>query len=56
MTEKDDEALKLCAEAFEKLRLGALACIFWEDLREGESGVKPPKEHDELDVDQCSVM
>lgn len=36
--------------------MGTLACIFWEDLRGGESGVKPAGDDDEIPMDQCSVM
>jgi len=52
----DDQAMRLFAEGFESLRLGALACIFWEDLRERESGVKPKSDDDEISTDECSVM
>lgn len=55
MTEEDDEALEIFAAGFEELRLGALACIFWEDLREEESGVKPGRD-EEIPTDMCSVM
>jgi hypothetical protein len=59
MTDEDDQALKLFAEAFENLRLGAMATIFWDDLRDGESGLKPKRNEDDEDVvptDQCAVM
>jgi hypothetical protein len=57
MTQEDDQAMKLFAKAFEKLRLGAIACVFWGDLREGESGAKPERDDDdEVSMDQCSVM
>ncbi|KAF2821703.1 hypothetical protein CC86DRAFT_426064 [Ophiobolus disseminans] len=56
MTDEDDQAMKLFAKAFEKVRLGALACIFWEDLREGETGLKPEADDDEIPMDGCSVM
>jgi hypothetical protein len=56
MTEEDDQTLKIFAEGFESLRLGALACIFWEDLREEESGMKPRGDDDKIPMDQCSVM
>jgi hypothetical protein len=56
MADEDDQALRLFAEGFERLRLGALACIFWEDLREEESGTKPRRDGDEIPTDQCSVM
>ena len=56
MAEEDDQALRLFAERFENLRLGALACIFWEDLREEESGVKPAGIDHEISTDQCSIM
>jgi hypothetical protein len=56
MTEDDDAALKLFAKGFEDLRLGALACIYWEDLRESESGARDKGFEDELPGDQCAVM
>ncbi|KAF1362383.1 hypothetical protein EJ07DRAFT_174786 [Lizonia empirigonia] len=57
MAKEDDEALKLFAEGFEDLRLGALACIFWDDLREEEHGAKLQSDSDdEIPGDQCSVM
>lgn len=56
MADEDDEALKLFAEVFERLRIGALSCIFWEDLREGESGVNPKVDSDEIPIDKCSMM
>lgn len=56
MAEEDQQAMKLFAEGFERVRLGALACIFWEDLREGESGLKPEGDEDEIRTDQCVVM
>jgi len=56
MANEDDQAMRLFAEGFESLRLGALACIFWEDLREEESGVKPKGDDDEISTDQCLVM
>lgn len=57
MANEDDEALKLFAEGFEDLRLGALACIFWEDLREEEHGAKLQSDSDdEMPGDQCLVM
>jgi hypothetical protein len=56
MTQEDDQALKLFAKGFESLRLGALPCIFWEDLREEDSGMKPKGDDDEIPMDQCSVM
>jgi hypothetical protein len=48
--------LKLFAKGFEDLRLGALACIYWEDLRESESGARDKGFEDELPGDQCAVM
>ena len=50
MKEEDDQALKLFAEQFENLRIGALGCIFWEELCEDELGVKGKP------ADECSVM
>jgi hypothetical protein len=56
MHDEDDQALKLFAEGFESLRLGALACRYWDDLREGETGLKPKGDEEEVPTDQCSVM
>ena len=56
MADEDEQAMRLFAEGFEGLRLGALACIFWKDLREEESGAKPKGDDDEPPTDQCSVM
>ncbi len=58
LADEDEAALKIFAEAFEKLRMGAMGCIYWEDLREEESGVKPSKGigGDEVPVDQCCAM
>lgn len=53
---EDDEALKLFAGAFEEMRLGALSCVFWEDLRAEESGVKASKSAEGFPMDQCTVM
>jgi hypothetical protein len=56
MGSEDDKALELFAEVFEEIRLGAMACIFWEDLQETESDMKPKGDTDENSMDQCSVM
>jgi hypothetical protein len=56
MTDEDDTALILFAESFESLRIGALACIYWEDLREDKSRVKQRVEEDALPADQCNAM
>ncbi|CAO2658337.1 Nn.00g060600.m01.CDS01 [Neocucurbitaria sp. VM-36] len=56
MANEDEQAMRLFAEGFDSLRLGALACIFWEDLREEEYGMKPSADNDEIPADQCSVM
>jgi hypothetical protein len=56
MKAEDEEALKICADVFEKFRMGAMGCIFWEDLRETEDGMKATRDGDEVPMDQCSVM
>ncbi|KAF2850423.1 hypothetical protein T440DRAFT_450249 [Plenodomus tracheiphilus IPT5] len=57
MAKEDEQAMRLFAEGFERLRMGMTGCIFWEDLREQESGLKAKEvEQDELPTDQCSVM
>ncbi|ORX97348.1 hypothetical protein BCR34DRAFT_578009 [Clohesyomyces aquaticus] len=58
MADEDDEALRMFAGVFEKLRLGVMGCIYWEDLREAESGAKESAEDDEdkIPMDACSVM
>jgi hypothetical protein len=57
MTQEDDQTMKLFAKAFEKLRMGAIACVYWGDLREEESGARPERDDDEeVSMDQCSVM
>lgn len=43
--DEDDHAVELFSEAFKKLRLGTLDCIFWKNPRETESDMKPPKEN-----------
>ena len=56
MGHEDDAALKIFAACFERMRMGAMNCIYWDDLRDAESGVRPSKEADEVPIDQCSVM
>jgi hypothetical protein len=56
MANEDEEAMKLFAQAFEEIRLDVLAYIFWEDLREGEDGLKSEGDDDEPPTDQCLVM
>lgn len=56
MADEDDQAMRLFADGFEELRLGAFACNFWEDLRQEASGMKPRRDDDEWPTDQCSVM
>jgi hypothetical protein len=56
MSDQEDKAMKLFAQAFEKMRTGAFSCIFWEDLREGESGMRTKHDEDEVHMDQCSIM
>lgn len=57
MQAEDEEALKMFAAEFERLRLGALVCIYWGYLREEESGLKRRRINDEDDfpTDQCTV-
>lgn len=58
MADEDDAALKVFAKQFEQMRMGAMSCVFWGDIRDGESGLKVPKDEDEdeMPLDQCSVM
>lgn len=57
MGNEDDEAMKIFAKSFESFRAGVVSCIFWDNLRENEHGIKLPQGgHDEVDLDQCSVM
>ncbi|KAF2712349.1 hypothetical protein K504DRAFT_371948 [Pleomassaria siparia CBS 279.74] len=56
MADEDDQAMRLFAEVFESMRIGALDCIFWEHLRQEESGATPRGDDDETLADQCSVM
>jgi hypothetical protein len=57
IADEDDGAMRLFAETFERFRLGALACIYWKDLREEEYGLKPSRGDDDgAPMDQCSVM
>lgn len=55
---EDEDALKIFAAAFERLRMGALDCIYWEGLRQDESGLKRrgADDEDEFPADQCAVM
>lgn len=56
MASQDAEACKLCAQAFEKLRLGPLEFNFWDDWK-GDIGYKDSAvDSDGLETDQCSVM
>jgi hypothetical protein len=57
MKDEDPDTLKLCAEVFQDPRVGIMGFIFWEDLRESESGIKKTEvEPDDLSSDMCSVM
>ena len=56
MSSEDEQAMKIFAEEFESMRLGAYSCIFWKDLREGETGMKARGSNDDIPMDQCSVM
>jgi hypothetical protein len=56
ISDQDDKAMKVFAQAVEKMGIGALSCIFWEDLREGESGMRTKHDEDEVLMDQCSIM
>ncbi|KPI45656.1 uncharacterized protein AB675_708 [Cyphellophora attinorum] len=57
MKDEDPDTLKLCAEVFQDPRMGIMGFIFWEDLRESESGIKKTEvEPDDLSSDMCSVM
>ena len=56
MTGEDDSVLKILAQAYEELRVGLLAVIFWDDLQDGDAGMRLPEEDDELPVDRCAIM
>ncbi|KAH7394764.1 hypothetical protein BKA66DRAFT_509561 [Pyrenochaeta sp. MPI-SDFR-AT-0127] len=56
MGEEDPDVLKICAEVFQDPSMGVLDFIFWEHLRETESGMKAQADPDELSTDMCSVM
>jgi hypothetical protein len=56
MATENEEALRLFAEVFENLRIGALGCAFWDDMRPDEFGLKPEGDEDEIPTDQCSIM
>jgi hypothetical protein len=55
MTNENDEAMKTFAAGFERLRIGALSCIFWDDLREEWDG-KLERDDEEVSTDVCSIM
>lgn len=61
MASADEDAMRLFAQAFEQTRGGILACVYWEDLKEGESGFREtPTDGDGSDgvpgPAQCTVM
>ncbi|KAI8930952.1 hypothetical protein NX059_011967 [Plenodomus lindquistii] len=58
MADKDEDAMKIFAAAFQKLRIGAIGCLFWDDLREDENGlrVKAVEDDDPVPTHQCCVM
>lgn len=60
MASEDEDAMRLFAKAFEEMRGGLLACVYWEDLKEGESGLKDSTNGDGSDgilgVDHCTLM
>jgi hypothetical protein len=57
MMDKDVSELRIIAEASEELRIGALAYIFRDDLREEGYGLKPARDDDDkFPTDQCSMM
>lgn len=61
MASADENAMRLFAQAFEQTRGGILACVYWEDLKEGESGFREtPTDGDDSDgvpsPEQCTVM
>ena len=56
MADEDKAAMELFAEVFDSLRLGALNCIFWEDLDDGIPRKAPKADDDEIPLDECLVM
>jgi hypothetical protein len=61
MASADEDAMRLFAQAFENSRGGILACVYWEDLKESESGFrKASTDGDDDDgvpsPEQCTVM
>jgi len=61
MASADEDAMRLFAQAFEQTRGGILACVYWEDLKEAESGFREtPTDGDGSDgipsPEQCTVM
>ncbi|KAL5371536.1 hypothetical protein DPSP01_014198 [Paraphaeosphaeria sporulosa] len=56
MAEDDPVLLKICAEVFQDPRMGVIGFIYWDDLRDAESGIKCRKSPDEVDADMCLVM
>ncbi|PVI05746.1 hypothetical protein DM02DRAFT_684084 [Periconia macrospinosa] len=58
MAEEDPGVLKICADAFQEMRMSIFGFIFWDDLRETESGLKARADldPDEVSPHLCSVM
>jgi hypothetical protein len=61
MASADEDAMRLFAQAFEQTRGGILACVYWEDLKEGESGFREASTNGDgsdgvPSPEQCTVM
>jgi hypothetical protein len=60
MRDEDEECLRVMADAFEKLRVGFMGFIYWEDLMStsdvGEKSREKHFEQEEVPEDQCCVM
>ncbi|KAK4615645.1 hypothetical protein CLAFUW4_10071 [Fulvia fulva] len=61
MASENEDAMRLFAKAFEEMRGGILACVYWEDLKVGESGLKEDSTSEDGSdgipgPDQCTLM
>jgi len=61
MASADEDATRLFAKAFEEMRGAILACVYWEGLEEGESGLREASTNGDgsdsvPSPEQCTVM